>query len=275
MLALAYLFLLAIGITYSEDLIFLPQAPTYSWSDELVSIQSKNSSAPDQVNTIVASYLKNPDANHTILYSHGNAVDLGGLQHLQNDFYRHGYSIIIYDYSGYGLSGGDASEQQVYNDVTAVYAYLLEQEKLSPGQIISYGHSLGTAVATELAYKKPVAGLVLESPFTSAFRVKTVYPLLPFDKFSSIDKIDKVNTPVFITHSRDDAIVPFWHGEELFDQARQPKKSLWLDHAGHTNITHKALFWLELDSFVKNFIMPEQTLNALFTDTKVRKNSAQ
>ncbi len=275
MLALAYLFLLAIGITYSEDLIFLPQAPTYSWSDELVSIQSKNSSAPDQVNTIVASYLKNPDANHTILYSHGNAVDLGGLQHLQNDFYRHGYSIITYDYSGYGLSEGDASEQQVYNDVTAVYAYLLEQEKLSPKQIISYGHSLGTAVATELAYKKPVAGLVLESPFTSAFRVKTVYPLLPFDKFSSIDKIDKVNTPVFITHSRDDAIVPFWHGEELFDQARQPKKSLWLDHAGHTNITHKASFWLELDSFVKNFIMPEQTLNVLFTDTKIRKNSAQ
>ena len=249
-LAVVYLLLITIGITYSDNLIFLPQPSTYSWSDKLITIQSESIPASDGKHIIVARYLKNPAANYTILYSHGNASDLGRLQHVQENFYRHGYSIIMYDYSGYGLSEGEASEQQVYNDVKAVYSYLVEQENLSPAQIISYGHSLGTAVATDLAFKNPVAALVLESPFTTAFRVKTVYPLLPFDKFSSIDKINRVNTPVFITHSRDDAIVPFWHGEELFDKAKTPKDFLWLDHAGHTKITHKPSFWLKLNAFL-------------------------
>ncbi len=168
-----------------------------------------------------------------------------------NNFYRHGYSIIIYDYSGYGLSEGKASEAQVYNDVAAVYTYLIKHEKLKPEQILSYGHSLGTAVATDLAFKNPVAGLILESPFTTAFRVKTAYPLLPFDKFSSINKID---TPVFITHSKDDPIVPFWHGKELFDKARQPKKALWLNHDGHSKITHNPSFWIQLDSFINSYL---------------------
>ncbi len=259
-LSLLYLCLIAIGITYSDNLIFLPQPSTYSRSDDLISIQSKNSSTPGTENTIVARYLKNPDTNYTILYSHGNAVDIGGLQHLQKNFYRHGYSVFIYDYSGYGLSTGEASEQQVYNDAEAVYTYLINIEKLKPEQIISYGHSLGAAIAAELAFKHPVTGLVLESPFTTAFRVKTVYSLLPFDKFSSIDKIDKINTPVFIAHSRDDPVVSFWHSEELFDKARQPKKALWLDHEGHANITHNPSFWMQLDSFITDYIAQENNV---------------
>jgi len=255
--SLAYLGLFIFGAAYSDDLIFMPQAATYSWSDDLISIQSKKASAPDEHNTIVAHYLKNPESNYTILYSHGNAVDLGGLEHLKKNFYQHGFSIFIYDYSGYGLSEGVASEQQVYNDVAAAYAYLIKKEKLNPSQIISYGHSLGTAIATDLAYKNPVAALILESPFTTAFRVKTVYPLLPFDKFSSIDKIDKVKTPVFITHSRDDAIVAFWHSEELFNKAASPKKSLWLDHQGHSSITHSRFFWMNLNTFITDYVKPK------------------
>lgn len=254
-LTLVYLCLIAIGITYSDNLIFLPPSPTYSWSNDLISIKSKNVSTADD-NTIIARYLKNPDANYTILYSHGNAVDIGGLSYLLKNFYQHGYSIIIYDYSGYGLSNGQPSEQQAYSDVAAVYTYLTQYEKLKPKQIISFGHSLGTAIATDLAFKKPVAGLILESPFTTAFRVKTVYSLLPFDKFSSIDKIDKVHTPIFITHSKDDAIVPFWHGKELFEKAEQPKKALWLNQEGHVNITHNASFWTALNAFIYDNIMP-------------------
>ncbi len=106
LLSLLYLCLIAIGITYSDDLIFQPRASTYSWSDDLIRLPSTNSSTAGSKNTIIARYLKNPEANHTILYSHGNAIDIGGLKHLQNNFYRHGYSIIIYDYSGYGLSEG-------------------------------------------------------------------------------------------------------------------------------------------------------------------------
>lgn len=250
--SLLYLCLASYGLFFSEKLIFLPQPPAYSFSNDLISIESRNSSQSTVNNTIVAQYFKNPNAKYTIIYSHGNSVDIGGLQHLQQNFYKHGYSIIIYDYSGYGHSEGEASEQQVYNDVQAVYNYLIEQADLKPEQIISYGHSLGAAIATELAFKNQVAGLALENPFTTAFRVKTIYPLVPFDKFSSIDKIDKINAPVFITHSKNDRVIPFWHSEELYKKAKTPKQSYWLETAGHSGITHTELFWPELNSFIES-----------------------
>ncbi len=253
-LLLAYFCLLAFAIAYSDKLIFLPPAPTYSWSDNLFILKSKKSSVPNSENStknnIAVRYLKNPAATYTILYSHGNAVDLGGLQQTLLKFFKHGYSVIMYDYSGYGLSGGVASEQQTYNDVQAVYSYLLTQQNLNPEQIISYGHSLGAAIAADLAFKKPVAALVLESPFATAFRVKTKYSLVPFDKFSTIDKINKINTPLFITHSQDDVIINFWHSEQLFKKAKQPKQAFWLDSVGHSGITHTPDFWQKLEFFI-------------------------
>jgi len=249
---LAYIALIGIGITVSDQLIFLPPPPTYIASDNHLLIPSKNSTNTHSKNKIVAQYLENPLAEYTIIYSHGNAVDIGGLQHLIQNFYQHGYSIIVYDYSGYGHSEGIASEQQVYHDAQAVYDYLITNKKLQAEQIISYGHSLGAAIATDLAYNKPVAALILESPFTTAFRVKTTYSIVPFDKFTSIDKIKSIHAPVFITHSRDDPVIPFWHGKELFASANTPKKFLAFEREGHSNITHSAQFWPELDKFVSS-----------------------
>jgi len=252
-----YIALIGIGITYSDQLIFLAQAPAYTLSDQHIIIKSRNSSNNKTSNQIVALYLENPDSNYTILYSHGNAVDIGGLHYLQKRFYNHGYSIIIYDYSGYGHSEGTATEQQVYNDVQAIYDYLINNKKIKPEQIISYGHSLGAAIATDLAYNNKVAGLVLESPFTSAFRVKTVYSIMPFDKFSSVDKIKNIYSPLLITHTRDDRVIPFWHGEELFDIANPPKKFLTLETGGHAGITHTEKFWLALATFTGKLLSPD------------------
>lgn len=247
---LAYVALIGIGVTYSDKLIFLPQPPSYSLSDKHIIIDSKSAGVENANHKIVALHLKNPKSKYTILYSHGNATDLAGLQYLQKNFYKHGYSILIYDYSGYGQSGGVASEQQVYNDVQAIYNYLTNDEKIEPKRIIAYGHSLGAAIATDLAFNNTIGALVLESPFTTAFRVKTVYSIVPFDKFASIDKIEKIHTPVFITHSKDDHIIPFWHGIELFNTANEPKKFIAFETKGHTQITHDKKFWLVLNQFV-------------------------
>ena len=249
-LIVAYITLIGIGITVSDYLIFRPPAPTYALSEQSLIITSKNRDAGEPDNAIVAQYQINPDAEYTVLYSHGNASDLGQLQHLRQNFYEHGYSIMLYDYSGYGRSEGVASEQQVYNDVQAVYDFLVDTKKIDPAHIISYGHSLGTAIAADLAYRNPVAGLVLESPFTTAFRVKTVYSIVPFDKFATADKMKAIHAPVFITHSRDDRVIPFWHGEELYDIANSPKEFLALDGWGHMNITHSETFWTAFTAFV-------------------------
>jgi fermentation-respiration switch protein FrsA (DUF1100 family) len=247
---LAYVALVGIGVTYSDKLIFLPQPPSYSLSDQHIVINSKSADIENADHQIVALYLRNPESKYTILYSHGNATDLGGLQYLQKNFYKHGYSILIYDYSGYGQSEGVANEQQVYNDVQAIYDYLITDEKMKPEQIIAYGHSLGAAIATDLAYNNTVGALVLESPFTTAFRVKTVYSIVPFDKFASVDKIENIHAPVFIAHSKDDYIIPFWHGVELFDTANEPKKFLAFEKEGHTQITHNKSFWQTFEKFV-------------------------
>lgn len=251
---LLYILVTGIGITFSNSLIFLPQPSTYTLSSKHIVIDSENSNSAINSNAsshrIIADYLEHPDSKFTVLYSHGNAVDLGGLKHLQNNFYHHGYSIIIYDYSGYGESEGTANEQQVYNDVQAVYNYLINVKNLKPENIIAYGHSLGTAIATQLAEDNPVAGLVLESPFTTAFRVKTVYPIIPFDKFTSIKKIKTINTPVLIAHSQDDTIIPYWHGVELFETANQPKTFISFENDGHVGITHNEKFWQAFEKFV-------------------------
>lgn len=252
MLSPVYLFLIGIGLLYSDSLIFLPPAASYQYTDDLISIQSKNAIEPHKQHSIVARFLYNPNAKYTVLYSHGNATDIGQLKQLQDNFFKNGYSVIFYDYSGYGLSKGETTEQQVYNDIQAVYEYLIKNHNLTAQQIISYGHSLGAAIATDLAYKNPVAALILENPFTSAFRVKTTYPLVPFDKFTNTNKIDKIHAPVFIAHSRDDPIISFWHGEELFEQALEPKKSLWVNRAGHSGITHDHSYWPNLKSFVSS-----------------------
>ncbi len=247
-LVLFYVLLGAYGWFFSESAIFFPPAPSYSKTSDLVLIRGDNGQR------IAATYYKNDRAKYTILYSHGNATDLGYLQPLLGEFYKHGYSVLAYDYSGYGLSSGNPSEQQTYKDIAIVYDYLVKQLNTQPENIIVYGHSLGAAVATDLAFHEPVAALVLESPFVSAFRVRTIYPLYPFDRFASIDKISSVSSPVFIMHSRDDPIIAFWHAELLYKAVTSPKMNYWLENAGHNNIVYSGDgYWKRLQSFVDTF----------------------
>jgi len=248
---LSYILLISFAWGLSDSLIFLPPPAGYTKSDHLLYIQSKTYGG-DSTHAIVADYTINPSAKYTVIYNHGNAVDLSGLQNLKQKFYNHNYSIIMYDYSGYGLSDGKPSEQQVYNDSQAIYNFLINEQSLRPNQIIIYGHSLGSGVATNLALNNPAASLILESAFTSAFRVKTLYPIVPFDKFSSIKKLPGIHIPLLLMHGYDDHIIPISHSKSLFKIANQPKHAIWFEHAGHNNITKQGdLFWRSLDAFIK------------------------
>jgi fermentation-respiration switch protein FrsA (DUF1100 family) len=248
---LFYILLGAYGWFLSDSAIFFPPAPTYEKSDNILLIDNN-----DQ-HQIAAVYLKNATATHTILYSHGNAVDLGGLRKLIRDFYGHGYSVLAYDYSGYGLSNGAPSEQRAYTNSQAAYDYLVNNLDTKPESIIAYGHSLGGAIAADLASKNPVAGLILESTFVSAFRVRTVWPIYPFDKFDTLNKITSVKAPILVMHSMDDPIIPFWHSQTLFSAANKPKMNYWAQDAGHGGISHTGtVFWNVLTVFVR--ILGEQ-----------------
>ena len=215
-------------------MIFLPQPSSYRDTEDALKIPVRDS---EQISAI---YLPNPKAAYTLLYIHGNAEDLGDVRFLLERLHSWGFSVFAYDYRGYGTSDGMPSERNAYQDANAAYNYLTQQLKVSPNQVIVYGRSVGGGSATELANRHPVAGLILESTFTSAFRVVVPFPLLPFDKFPNLVKLRKVRCPVLVMHGQADLTIPFQHGERLYQAAPQPKEFLWVAEAGHNNFAGAA-----------------------------------
>lgn len=229
-IVLTYIGLGLYGYFFSDRIAFQPPGPTYRDDGQILKIKTGDG------DTISAIHLQNPDAAYTILYAHGNAEDLGIVRPTLEDLRRLGFSVLAFDYRGYGTSGGSPTEEGAYADAAAAYDYLTGPLHVPADRIIAYGRSLGGAVAIDLAARRQVAGLVVESSFVSGFRVLTRVPLFPFDKFRSVEKIKRVHCPVLVIHGRRDEVISFWHGERLFREASEPKMSLWVDGAGHNDV---------------------------------------
>ena len=166
----------------------------------------------------------------TILFCHGNG---GNMMHCLDSidiFHNLGLSCFIFDYRGYGESGGKPSEEGTYLDAQAAYKWLTEEKKVPPGDIIVFGMSLGGSIAAYLASKSKVAALVIESTFTSYADIGSrFYPYMPvrwFARFGykTIHYIKDIRCPVMLIYSRDDEVVPFEFGLELFNSANEPKE---------------------------------------------------
>ena len=228
---LIYIGLLIYAYFYADSVIFQAQSSSYRDDSNIIKLKTADGK------TISARFFENPGATQTILFSHGNAEDIGLLDSTADDFRKINFAFFAYDYRGYGTSEGTATEEGTYRDIDAAYEYLINDLKIPPEKIIVYGRSLGGAVSIDLASRKRVGGLIAESTFVSAFRVLTKIQIAPFDKFPSIDKIKKVNCPVLFIHGRNDRIIPFWHGEKLFAEANEPKFSLWIERADHNDVS--------------------------------------
>lgn len=228
---LIYLALSLYAYFYADSLIFQAQTSSYRNDPGIIKIKTSDGEM------ISARFFEKPTATHTILFSHGNAEDIGLLDSTANDFRKIGFAFFAYDYRGYGTSEGDASEAKTYRDIDAAYYYLTRELKIPPERIIVFGRSLGGAVSIDLAARKKVGALIAESSFVSAFRLLTKIKITPFDKFESLNKIKNATCPVLVIHGRRDSIIPFWHGEKLFAEANEPKFSLWIDEAAHNNLS--------------------------------------
>jgi abhydrolase domain-containing protein 17 len=213
----------------ADSMMFLPQPASYKDTKEILKLPVSDTEK------ISALYLPNAQSAHTLLYIHGNASDLGDVRPLLERLHSFGFSVFAYDYRGYGTSDGKPSEHNAYQDAEAAYAYLTQQLEIPPQQLIVYGHSLGGGSAAELASRHSIGGLILESTFTSAFRVVVPFPLLPFDKFSTLDKLRKVRCPLLVMHGQVDRTIPFHHGQTLYEAASEPKLFLWVAGADHND----------------------------------------
>ena len=180
------------------------------------------------------------NARGTILLMHGNAGNISHRLGYLTMFNRLGYSVLLFDYRGYGKSGGHPDEEGTYRDAEAAWLHLTATRNVGPRDIVMVAESLGGGVATWLALKYPPRALVLASTFRSVPDLGAqIYPWLPVRllariTYDNLARIARVDAPVLIAHSCDDDVIPFAHGEALFAAAREPKQMLVLA-GGHND----------------------------------------
>jgi len=173
--------------------------------------------------------IKAPSAGSTLVFFHGNAGNIGDRLGKIDLFYRMGLNILIIDYRGYGNSDGYPTERGVYKDAVAAYDYLLQRDDMKGQKIIGYGASLGGAIAIDLAVKRPLACLIMDSTFSSAADIaKRIYPFVPSflirTKLDSVTKIKKIAVPKLFIHGVGDQTIPIALGRKLYDASPGPKE---------------------------------------------------
>lgn len=186
------------------------------------------------------------DGFPTVIYYHGNAAHMGDRAGIYAALAGKGFGVLAVGYRGYGKSGGNPSEQGLYRDARAAIAFLVERG-IPPERILLFGESLGSGVAVHMAGEYPVAGLILEAPYTSiTARASELYRFIPVrfmlrDRFESIGKIGKVKSPLLIFHGEQDTIIPIAHGRAMLEGANQPKQGVFLPGIGHSDFDNEVL----------------------------------
>ena len=190
-------------------------------------------------NKIVIFYPRNPHAHLTLLYSHGNAADLGRLYDLFVQLKVNlRVNLMGYDYSGCGASTGKPSESNTYVDIEVVYECLETEYGVRQEDLILHGQSVGSGPTLHLVAQLPrLRGVVLHSAIPSGLRVLChVKFTLCFDIYKNVNKIRKVKCPVLVIHGIEDDAVNWLHGNGLWKMAREPYEPLWIKGGGHCNL---------------------------------------
>uniref|UniRef100_A0A3B0MT83 Alpha/beta hydrolase family, putative n=1 Tax=Theileria annulata TaxID=5874 RepID=A0A3B0MT83_THEAN len=241
-----------------DSLIFRPpKPPSYSRNDPHLHLIP----TPDG-NTIASYFVKHKYAKFTIIFSHANAEDIGNVfGNLIKRITKWNCNLFIYDYPGYGLSGGVCSEQNMYNSADLSYNYLINflsifnqliffNLDVNSKNIIAYGRSLGCSCAIYLGVKYNLLGVILQSPFLSIYRIKLPC-FLPFDRFNNYDKVKDLNCPALVIHGDSDDIIPVQHSIQLI--TRIPEVYYYFVKRGnHNNLDY--CFTGVMDSCINEFM---------------------
>jgi hypothetical protein len=238
----AYLLVLALVRVFESRLIFFPNYPDRldgDWHPRALPVQDVWLTASDGVK-LHAWWIPHDNAKFTFLAFHGNASNIANRAPVYEFLRSTRANVFALEYRGYGRSEGKPSEAGVYRDAEAAYEYLVNTKGIDRKAIISFGQSLGTAVATHLAARRQVAGVVLEAPFPSASRVaRKVFWFLPgvsllvHGQFDTQAWLKEIHAPLLIVHCDQDPVIPFQFGQEVYDAALPPKNFLPINGSCH------------------------------------------
>jgi len=192
----------------------------------------------------------------TLLFFTGNSGNAANRTGKIKAISADGYGVFMLNYRRYGGSEGRPSESRITSDAVSAYD-TLRGLGVAPHDIVAYGESLGTAVATRLTLQRHVEGLVLEAPFTSIVEVgKLMWKYFPLDlimadQYRTIDRIGAVTAPLFIIHGGRDAIIPLDQARHVFHAAAEPKHMIVVPQAGHNDLFERGA-WEKVRVFLES-----------------------
>jgi len=222
--------------------IFFPQR-TFDFAPESFGLAYEDSYfITEDGKTLHGLFFPGEKAQPVILHFHGNAGNISHRLDFVQPFLQRGLSLFLFDYRGFGKSEGRPNEEGLYRDGMAAYEYLVQKKGIVPGNIVLHGHSIGAAVAIEVALKRSIRSVILESAFTSTKDMaKTIAlfalisPVLPAN-YNNLEKIRRVPVPKLFVHGDRDEIVSFSMGQKLFEAAAEPKFFYPVKDAGHNDV---------------------------------------
>lgn len=229
-----------------RKMLFVPaRYPAGDWQPTTVVYEDVHFQAADGVR-LHGWYVPHENPRAHVVFLHGNGGNITqfaeGLRTLNR---RHGLSVLIFDYRGYGRSEGSISDERgLYEDAAAAYDFAVRARGAAPTRLVLYGQSLGTAAAAELAAERPCGALVLESGLSSAADMaRVVLPWLPRavarltkNRFDSVGKLPRAGCPVLVAHGDRDEIIPVEQGRALYAAAPEPKRLHIVNGAGHNDL---------------------------------------
>jgi fermentation-respiration switch protein FrsA (DUF1100 family) len=235
---ITYLIVLTYIYLFQRNLLYHPSVNGYQ-GDE-INFDYKEVFIQNKEGIKLKSWLHEKDLinKKTIIFFHGNAGNLSNRNYKLNELSKFDINFLIVAYRGFSGNQGNPSEQGLYEDAKSTFDWLTIKG-VKEKNIILYGESLGTAVAIETAQNKDLAGIILESPFTSMVELaQKYYPFLPVkfllkDKYETIKKLPNINSPLLVLHGKLDSVVPFSMGKNLFDKANKPKFKYFIDNDDH------------------------------------------
>jgi pimeloyl-ACP methyl ester carboxylesterase len=266
-IAATYLLIVSALWYWQATFIFQP-SPIVETTPSDLGVKFEKVALPIDGGQVAGWWVPSQDAQAaTLLFSHGNANNVGGNAPEVVGFQKAGLNVFIYDYRGYGEStGGPPREKLAYEDAERAWTYLVAERHIQPASIAIYGHSLGSAVAVDLASRHPEAGaLIVEGVLTSiAELADTMRPgkflpvrLILTERFDAISKIGSVRIPTLILEGETDKPVM---ARRLYEAAREPKQLALIPGGGHGDSAemNPTVYFGVLNGFLSQYRLSER-----------------